>query len=262
MIVENQNIRKRRLDDLKQILLRKQYPAEIIDYGVNKALTLTTEELRRVREQATENNLLCLVTTYNPNNPQVFQLVRRTLPMLNQNSSLKSIMSKTKVIHSQRQPRNLKRMLTNSYFSRLKDTDPEVKICGTKRCGTCPYLKQGKEFTFSATNETFRIKHSMNCTSTNLIYVITCAGCGHNYIGETGDVLRNRVTVHKQQIRDPHTRMLGVSKHIDECAAGLTPQFTIFPFYKILSPSEGMRKNKERFFILKYKPVLNDLKLR
>ena len=51
------------------------------------------------------------------------------------------------------------------------------------------------------------------------------------------------------------------SKHIDECAAGLTPQFTIFPFYKILSPSEGMRKNKERFFILKYKPVLNDLKL-
>lgn len=36
MIVENQDIRKRRLDDLKQILLRKQYPAEIIDYGVNK----------------------------------------------------------------------------------------------------------------------------------------------------------------------------------------------------------------------------------
>ena len=131
MIVENQDIRKRRLYDLKQILLRKQYPAEIIDYGVNKALTQTTEELRRVREKATENNLLCLVTTYNPNNPQVFQLVRKTFPMLNQTSSLKSIMSKTKVIHSQRQPRNLKRMLTNSYFSSQKDTDPEVKICGT-----------------------------------------------------------------------------------------------------------------------------------
>ena len=43
MIVENQDIRERRLDDLKQILQRKQYPAEIIDYGVNKALTLSTE---------------------------------------------------------------------------------------------------------------------------------------------------------------------------------------------------------------------------
>ena len=71
MIVENQDIRRRPLYYLKQILLRKQYPAEIIDYGVNKALTQTMEEFRRVREQATENNLLCLVTTYNPNNPQV-----------------------------------------------------------------------------------------------------------------------------------------------------------------------------------------------
>ena len=76
------------------------------------------------------------------------------------------------------------------------------------------------------------------------------------------DVLRNKVTVHKQQIRDPHTCMLGISKHIDKCAAGLTPQFSIFPFYKILSSSENMRKNKERFFILKYKPVRNDMKLR
>ena len=92
------------------------------------------------------------------------------------------------------------------------------------------------------------------------VFLTSWNTCGS--VGETGDVLRNRVTVHKQQIRDPHTRMLGVGKHIDECAAGLTPQFTIFPFYKILSPSEGMRKNKERFFSLKYKPVLNDMKLR
>ena len=127
-------------------------------------------------------------------------------------------------------------------------------------CNFCEQFEQRPNFasTFKLnetilhpTNETFRVKHSMNCTSTNLIYVITCAGCGHNYTEETGDVLRNRVTVHKQQIRDPHTRMLGVSKHIDECAAGLTSQFTIFPFYKILTTSEGIRKNKERLFILK-----------
>ena len=37
-----------------------------------------------------------------------------------------------------------------------------------------------------------------------------------NYIGETGDVLTNRVTVHKQQIADPPTCMLGVRKHIDD----------------------------------------------
>ena len=50
--------------------------------------------------------------------------------------------------------------------------------------------------------------------------------------------------------------MLGVSKLIDECAAGLTPQFTIFPFYKILSPSEVMRNNKERFLFQNINPFL------
>ena len=88
----------------------------------------------------------------------------------------------------------------------------------------------------------------MNCTSTNLIYVITCAGCGHNYIGETGDVLRNRVTVHKQQIRDPHIRMLGVSKHIDECAVGLTPQFTIFQVLQESQPLRGHEKEQREVF--------------
>ena len=72
MIIENQDTRKQRLHDLKQILLKKQYPAEIINIGIKNALTQTPQELRRVREQTKENNLLCLVATYNPNNPQVF----------------------------------------------------------------------------------------------------------------------------------------------------------------------------------------------
>ena len=54
------------------------------------------------------------------------------------------------------------------------------------------------------------------------------------------------MTVHKQQIRDPHIRMLEVIKHIDECAAGLTPQFTIFPFYKI--PLRGRAKEQRVFY--------------
>ena len=50
--------------------------------------------------------------------------------------------------------------------------------------------------------------------------------------------------------------MLGVSKHIYECVVGLTLQFTIFPFYKILSSSEVMRKNIERFVIRNRNPFL------
>ena len=44
MIIVNQDIRKPGLNDLKSILLKTQYPAEMIEYGVNKAPTQTTEE--------------------------------------------------------------------------------------------------------------------------------------------------------------------------------------------------------------------------
>ena len=47
--------------------------------------------------------------------------------------------------------------------------------------------------------------------------------------------------------------MLGVSKHIDECAVGLTRKFTIFPFYKVLSSPGTLEKNKEVIYFEIYR---------
>ena len=84
-----------------------------------------------------------------------------------------------------------------------------------------------------------------------------CSGCTEEYIGETGDLLRKRVTVHRQQIRDPNTKMLAVSGHIDSCAESMNPNFTIFPLFKMNSDSTSQRKAKEDYFIKLFKPSLN-----
>ncbi|MEW8512949.1 MAG: GIY-YIG nuclease family protein [Candidatus Thiodiazotropha sp.] len=97
----------------------------------------------------------------------------------------------------------------------------------------------------------------MSCEVKNLIYVIRCGGCHEEYIGETGDTLRHRVTVHKQQIRDASTRMLYVSGHIDHCARNKPIKFKIWPLYKMQSDNAALRKMKEQFFINLFKPKLN-----
>ena len=51
----------------------------------------------------------------------------------------------------------------------------------------------------------------MDCTVKNVIYVLVCNGCKEFYIGQTGDKLRNRKTVHIQQVRDPLTRQMPLS---------------------------------------------------
>ena len=45
-----------------------------------------------------------------------------------------------------------------------------------------------------------------------------CSGCGEEFIGETSNFLRKKVTVHNQQIRGSKTRQLKVSEHKGNCA--------------------------------------------
>ena len=98
----------------------------------------------------------------------------------------------------------------------------------------------------------------MSCDVKNVIYVIQCANCGLEYIGETGN-LRMRVNVDNQQIRDPSTRILKVSAyiHVDTCAENHTPKCRIFAFYKMNKASAIARRDKESYFIQKFKPALN-----
>ena len=56
-------------------------------------------------------------------------------------------------------------------------------------------------------------------------------GCGKESIGETR-VLRKRVAIHNQKIRDITTRMLQVSTHLDNCAHTKIPRYHIFPFLR------------------------------
>ena len=97
----------------------------------------------------------------------------------------------------------------------------------------------------------------MSCDIKNVINAMKCRGCGEEYIGETRKFLRRRITVHNQQIRDPRTRMLKVSEHIDNCSSTLNPKYYVFPFYKMYTESTTLRRAKEKFFINTLKHKLN-----
>ena len=86
-----------------------------------------------------------------------------------------------------------------------------------------------------------------------------CTGCALEYTGETGD-LQKRVTVHNHQIRDPRVRVLEVSAQIDACARSCTPKYHIlsfyFPFYKMNKQSALARRDRETYFMQKFKSAL------
>ena len=61
------------------------------------------------------------------------------------------------------------------------------------------------------------------------------------YIGQTGDKLCTRRTLHVQQITDPSTRQ--IPGHIDICS-GKNLKFQKFPFFKMHTESISVRLGK------------------
>ena len=80
----------------------------------------------------------------------------------------------------------------------------------------------------------FKVKHDMDCNSKFVLYVLTCAGCGENYIGE-----------------------IKAKLHTLRSACETKIKFTVFPFYKMTAEDNDTHRAKEEYFIKKFKPALN-----
>ena len=56
----------------------------------------------------------------------------------------------------------------------LSIQNARTKRCNHPRCVTCKHLNCSRYFTSTKTGTTYTIRHNFNCTSRNLIYLITC----------------------------------------------------------------------------------------
>ena len=72
--------------------------------------------------------------------------------------------------------------------------------CRHPRCITCKHLNCNKYFTSTKTGTTYTIRHNFNCTSSNLIYLITCKHCKKQYVGLTTKQLNVRINHHRSSI--------------------------------------------------------------
>ena len=246
-------MKDRRLKELFNSLVKRKYPISILNTGIARAKSIPRSQLLSVKIK-TDDDVLTYVSTHNPCNNEMFGVLKNNFNILNTDQKMKEVIKGSKIIKSKRQLPNLKRLLTKSAFS--DDDTYRVSKCGEPRCGLCHHLIEGSTLTIGKC--TFYVKTNMTCTVKNCLYVMKCNLCDQFYIGQTGDKLRNRVTVHRQQIKDPSTRQLPVSAH--HCF-GTGPNFSIFPFYKFFSDDVSARLIRENHFIRRFRPTLNCGKL-
>ena len=101
------------LENLKMNLSKYQYLKQLTDFGINKALSIPLQELRT--QAISNDNSIPFVTTYNPNNLNVYEMIDKSVEYLKWNKV--DDFENLKEIKSKRQAPNLERILTKAEFS-------------------------------------------------------------------------------------------------------------------------------------------------
>ena len=110
MIVENKNVRYMKLKELRTISNTSKYPEMVVENGIEKAVAISQEQLRSEKLKK-KDDILQFISTYNPNNPNMFPKVRKIYGNLQTSKTLGKIFANHKLIYCKRKPSNLKRLL-------------------------------------------------------------------------------------------------------------------------------------------------------
>ena len=106
------------------------------------------------------------------------------------------------------------------------------------------------------TGKTFKVKASADCCTKNVVYVIQCKRCAVQYVGETENTLRVRLTGHRSDIN--HRRMdRPMAKHFCQSDHSIH-DLTIMAVEKIQRNDVNVRRRKESHWISVLRTLIPD----
>ena len=143
-----------------------------------------------------------------------------------------------------------------------------VYRCNRRRCATCAGIQPLRFFLSSLTLRQYTVISAcdLSCSTTNVIYLISCAKCDQQYIGETKRKVSERLSGHRSSFRK-HANTF-IARHFN-LPAHTVDDIRIQPIEHITqSPGETeqdvsiRRLDRERFWMLElgtmYPYGLND----
>jgi hypothetical protein len=142
------------------------------------------------------------------------------MPVLHSSDRCKQAIPEVPVT-SFRRPRNLKDHFVHSTLRSLticpKGFNPCLDCLACRHCKVhvtpVKHTVQSQTFTSTTTKTQYPIKHSLDCSSHNVIYLITCPICHKQYVGETGRKLKTRLAEHCADTRLRRDKPVG--KHFN-----------------------------------------------
>ena len=123
-----------------------------------------------------------------------------------------------------------------------------MKKCN--RCVYCSYVQTGNHAKSSASHYHHEITQNVNCTTSNVIYLITCQKCDAQYVGETDRKLKDRFAEHQGYVRNKILSK-ATGQHFNESGHRLR-DMKVRILEQIQNKDPLFRKTREKMFINKF----------
>ena len=202
------------LEKLSSTFHALDYDAEMINQQISRARDRFQQTKDPILSSNTpeQNDRPRILTTYNKHLNRLKTIAKDLQPILENDPTLKKSFSSVPMI-TYRQPPSLKHILTSSQLRINNDLIMGTRPCRQPRCKLCPHINTNDTLT-GPNGYTYHITDSFSCTSTNIIYAITCTQCPKAvYIGETMQTLRKRINGHRNDY--VHNRNKPVAEHFN-----------------------------------------------
>ena len=190
---------KRNLDDLRQFLLNRKYPDDVITKSFENAA------LQGPANKKSNEKIIPLITPFlgNYDSSNIVNFTR-DLISVSSNERITNAFKNVKFVQCFTQRPNLLKSLSSSRFI---STLPNIKErgnfhCSRSNCEICSYnyLQECKSF-HTSNNTLWIIKCFANCKSLNVIYFLRCNQCSkETKLGKT-DNFRERINNHRSACR-------------------------------------------------------------
>ena len=137
-----------RLQELKTLLMAREYPERIIDSAINKARKIPRKiALLKIRQKE-KNDRPIFIIKYDPRLPTINSLTsKHWRSMVKQDKYLEEVFQEPPLTAYRRQ-RNLRDILIKAKVPPAPSLRPKRDLFGMSKCGksctTCPYVKEGK----------------------------------------------------------------------------------------------------------------------
>lgn len=161
-------------------------------------------ELLNYKSKTEDKNIIPWVTTYDPRQPNIRNLLQDN-KILDTSSRMKKINETKKVIIAERRNCTIGNLLKMNKLRQPVTREQHTwgcKPCDRRRppCKACNTMET-TNIVKNRDSKTFQIKDTVSCDSSFVVYCLTCACCGIQYVGQTITPFNIRLNKHRSNIK-------------------------------------------------------------